>query len=322
MQSPLLRMLATKSKESDFCSVKEGQAGVTRAKMWRVDLEVTMAALFVEQLTVIDCSLLDREFGLVGESFIVDIELQGPLDAQGMVLDFSAVKRQLKRTVDDLCDHRLLLPLRCPGLFLSEQEEQLRVRFHDGGGQVWEHESPSLAVVGINLDRINCESLASWLTPHLQMTLPAELEVKVILRFESIDGAQYRYSHGLQMHDGACQRIAHGHRSRLQIYVDDKRRPELEQQWATRFRDIYLATHKHFVRELDNEFGKRVELKYRAQEGDYRLILPRSRCYWLDTETTVEQIAAHLAQQMKFLQGGAIRVRAYEGVHKGAVALA
>ena len=55
-----------------------------------------MNSLFVEHLTVIDCAYLDAARGLVGESWIVDVELLGDLDSQSMVLDFGVTTASAK----------------------------------------------------------------------------------------------------------------------------------------------------------------------------------------------------------------------------------
>ncbi|NQD37516.1 hypothetical protein HPT27_10795 [Permianibacter sp. IMCC34836] len=284
-----------------------------------------MATLFVDQLTVIDCSVLSPDHGLVGESWIVDIELTGPLDDQGMVLDFSAVKKQIKHAIDALVDHRLLVPLRHAGLHVAEKGERLELSFRDHRNQLWQHGSPLFAVCGIPVKAVTPETLAPWLQQQVQARLADGMQLQLRLRPERIDGAHYRYSHGLQQHDGACQRIAHGHRSRLEVQLGAQRSAEWEQRWAERFHDIYLVTRSHIETEtVDNHAGTvtpMLNLRYRSREGEYTLRLPKARCHVLDGETTVEQIAAYLAQQTKQESGAAqVRVRAFEGVQKGALA--
>lgn len=56
--------------------------------------------LFVRDLTVIDASYLCLQRGMVGESWLVDIELTGSLSEMSMLLDFARVKKNLKAIID------------------------------------------------------------------------------------------------------------------------------------------------------------------------------------------------------------------------------
>lgn len=47
--------------------------------------------LFINDLTVMDFSFLDAESGLIGDSLIVDIILEGDLNAESMVMDLSLI---------------------------------------------------------------------------------------------------------------------------------------------------------------------------------------------------------------------------------------
>ena len=280
-----------------------------------------MASLFVDHLTVIDCSALSAERGLIGASYIVDIELQGPLDRQGMVLDFSKVKKQIKRLIDDSVDHRLLVPTKYVGLQIAYQGEQVALQFRDQRDFLWQHSSPAVALAQIPLTDISAELLSPWLQQHIQEQLPRGMKLTLRLREEQIDGASYCYSHGLQKHDGACQRIAHGHRSRIEIFIDGERSATWEQTWAKRFDDIYIVTRSHIHGEATDGETPMLLLRYRAQEGDYFLNLPKVRCHAIDTESTVEHIAAHIAEVTQRETGAdKVRVRAFEGVLKGAIA--
>ncbi len=283
-----------------------------------------MTRLFVNRLTVIDCSYLDPDRGLLGESWLVDLELEGSLDDQGMVVDFGLVKRRVKQTIDERFDHRLLLPGRYPGIRIEDADGRRLVHFIDHKGFEILHRSPTDAVCAIDAETVTPEALERAITAVLAPQLPRNVaQVRVRIRAELIDGAFYRYSHGLQHHDGNCQRIAHGHRSRIEILRDGARSPALETVWATRWRDCYIATRSHLQAELTRGGIAYLRFGYEGSQGRFELELPRSRCYLIDHESTVENLACHVAERLGADEPGhQLLVRAFEGVDKGAVASA
>ena len=60
--------------------------------------------LFVRDLTVIDSSYLCERRGMVGESWLVDIEMSGELNEMSMLLDFGRVKKLIKSIIDEEVD--------------------------------------------------------------------------------------------------------------------------------------------------------------------------------------------------------------------------
>jgi len=275
-----------------------------------------MPCLFVEHLTVIDCAYLDAARGLVGESWIVDIELDGDLDGQSMVLDFGEVKKRLKRAIDDSVDHRLLVPRRAAELSFEQSGGESRLRFRTALGEI-EHRSPDEALSLIDAGSIDTGSVVGYLLPRLRATLPASVHrLGLTLRHERIDGAFYHYVHGLKKHAGLCQRIAHGHRSRIEVRVDGERDAALEQRIAAQWRDIYLGTSEDIVERRDG----RIRFAYTSAEGAYELAMPAGRVDLLETDSTIEQIAAHLHRRLCSTISAGVSVRAYEGVMKGAIA--
>jgi 6-pyruvoyl-tetrahydropterin synthase len=280
-----------------------------------------MACLFVEQLTVLDFSRLDRERGLVGESWMVDLELEGELDEQSMVLDFGTVKHVAREAVEACADHKLIAPTRCGWLEISESAAsgELRIEAPAAGLRL---RSPGVAVCRLDAAEVTMPALRPQLEAEIAEVLPANVRtVRVALREDSTPGAYYHYSHGLKRHAGNCQRIAHGHRSRIEIYTEGRRNDHWEQYWAERWRDIYLGSQEDLVAET--RLGDRPALRfaYRAPQGEFELEIWRERCELVPADTTVEQLAAYIATELTRMDPDmAFRVRAYEGVQKGAVA--
>lgn len=275
-----------------------------------------MATLFVEQLANLDFALLDPERGLVGETYLMDLELSGELDAQGMVLDFGRVKREVRAAAEALVDHKLLVPAAHPALHIQPGQVVLGLV---GGGEI-EVCSPDIAFCRLPAMAVTVETVADAVSAAVRAVVPDNVDaVRVQLQPEAIDGAYYHYCHGLRKHDGDCQRIAHGHRSRLKITRAGERDPALEGQWAERWNNRFLAT-------VDDELaaqrpGHR-RFGYDAPQGRFEIELPEGQIDVIPGDTTVECLAAYIAGTLAAQQGQAVTVRAYEGLRKGALASA
>ncbi len=276
--------------------------------------------LFVDNLTHVDFSYLHPERGLLGESWMVLLELDGSLNAQGMICDFGIVKKQVKQWLDRVVDHALVVPTGMQNLTCRQAAGQTEVEWQYPSGERFYCRSPEQAITLIETAEITEQSLAEWCHDQLLALFPSEVQ-GLTIRFvpEQIEGDFYHYSHGLQQHDGNCQRIAHGHRSKIKVYLDGERSPELENFWSLQLRDIYIGTADHLVASDQAQHTYR----YRAPQGEFELSLPARVCYLIDSESTVERIAEHLAVKTKAEHPASqVLVRAYEGIGKGAIAQA
>lgn len=277
-----------------------------------------MTQLFVNRLTVIDCSYLDSQRGIVGESWQVNLVLHGSLDEQGMVLDFGDIKKQVKRIIDECFDHKLLVAKQNKKLSFNQEGDYLSLDFERENGSHILHKSPRSAVCFIEAEDITIDNIEPAIIDELKPHLPTNVE-KVTLQLwpEHIEGAFYHYSHGLKHHCGNCQRIAHGHRSRIEIYRDNQRDNSLEADWAERWRDIYIGTREDAI---DSGNESDVAFRYTSEQGQFFLQLAKESCYLIDTDSTVENLAAHIADTLqKEHPTNKIKVYAFEGVDKGAV---
>lgn len=292
--------------------------------------------LFVDNLTVIDCSYLCPRRGVVGESWIVDIVLDGALNEQSMVLDFGLVKKQVKAIIDNSVDHKLVVPTEHAYTQITHNEDDsaMWVDFTRPDARSVHLFCPADAFAFIDSDVVSIETVTDYLKAVIKREMPLNVEgLSLKLRAEAIDGFYYHYTHGLKKHDGNCQRIAHGHRSRIQIKLDNIRQPVLEKAWSDRWQDIYLGTAEdvapHDTLQLSDKAQQEaldsthISYSYCADQGLFELTIPRSENDVIDTDTTVECIAEHLAASIKKQHPDSdVEVRAFEGVGKGAIAYA
>ncbi len=244
--------------------------------------------LFVNDLTVMDFSYLCPKRGMVGESWIVDVILDGELNEESMVQDFGHVKKNLKRLIDEYVDHKLLVPAEYSGseVIHDDDSEQVEARFTCIDGRSIMLHCPAEAYAFVYSDEINMESVGVYLKEVLATHLPENVEnITLHLREEVINSPYYHYTHGLKKHDGNCQRIAHGHRSRIDIILDGKVCVESQQYWADRWADIYIATREDEIAYSDRKLKGQVSneadyycFAYESSQGYFELLIPTSDC--------------------------------------------
>lgn len=291
--------------------------------------------LFVNDLTVIDFSYLCTTRGVVGESWIVDVLLDGDLNEMSMVLDFGVVKKQIKAIIDLAVDHKLLLPCLEPALSVSNSHFNDDHEFVDFNSAVGSYhlQSPACAFAKIDSKIIDIASITTHLTAIIKQALPSNVKgLTINLREEKIDSDYYHYTHGLKLHDGNCQRIAHGHRSTIQIFENGQRSSTLEHQWCERWHDIYIASECDRIDQANAQLSEQAMailtpdhqfFSYLAPQGRFDIAVPINVLEVVDCDSTVELLADWIARQLKKQTSESrFKVIAFEGVGKGAIASA
>ena len=280
-----------------------------------------MPALFVNNLSVIDFAYFCPERGIVGESLILDVELFGELNEEGMLFDFSYVKKRIKSCVDSLVDHKLLVATKCEYAIVTKSPLQLELILKTKDERTYKHISPNQAVCLIDASEVTKHSIAQLIEREISKILPDNVtDTKINLRSEVIDGPFFHYAHGLKKHFGDCQRIAHGHRSKLEVFIDSSYSMKWSEHIANLWKDIYLATEEDIKEEVKINGIEYWVFEYHANQGLFQLTIQKSCCHLIKTDTTVELIASYLADYLKEkLPNSRIKVKAYEGVDKGAI---
>jgi 6-pyruvoyl-tetrahydropterin synthase len=289
--------------------------------------------LFVNDLTVMDFSYLCSERGMVGESWIVDVILNGDLNEESMVLDFGHVKKDLKRLIDLHIDHKLLVPIETDITHIIHEEDAVLVDFMRSGAGTIHLNCPAEAYAFIYAENITQESVGKYLQELITTHMPQNvLGIELQLRVEVINTPYYHYTHGLKKHEGNCQRIAHGHRSKVTVYEGQQESIKWQEYWAERWQDIYIGTASDIVSDdairlsplaHQQDLSEHYLFAYDSSQGRFEMAIAKSECEIVQTDTTVECLAQYMAdEQKKLCKGAEIKVVAYEGVGKGAIAYA
>jgi 6-pyruvoyltetrahydropterin/6-carboxytetrahydropterin synthase len=100
---------------------------------------------------------------LHGHNYFVDITISGPLDSDGMVLDFRDIKKQTLRICERL-DHKTLLPGKSKSIKVDESEFSFEVTV-SGKRYVFPKEDCFM----LPLDATTAERLAEFIASQIEL---------------------------------------------------------------------------------------------------------------------------------------------------------
>jgi 6-pyruvoyl-tetrahydropterin synthase len=298
----------------------------------------SIGTIFLNDITKVDAALFDPSRGVIGQTWKVDVTLTGPLNTNGFVFDFSDFKKMVRKVLKSSLDHALIIPINSQSVIFKGQSrgECWVMRARNGKGtleQEWSYISPPGAVFPSRSVALNRQILEQEIVRSLRHRLPPEiLNISATLREDEAipTEAVFRYTHGIANHTGMCQRLFHGHKSRIQCFVGEERRPDYEHYLV---RDI-LGSHVHIATPSQYKAGPEIlpgfrgkskeliTLAYEASQGYFEASIPADRVFMVEGETSIECLSRELARVVKREENTSEKVRiiCFEGIDKGAIA--
>ena len=295
-------------------------------------------SLFYKNVTLLDYAYIDDHVGIIGNSLRVDVELVGTTKDE-VIFDFSYAKKTIKSIIDDEVDHRLVVP---SNLIINE-DENIYIKFNYGVSNLKvEYWAPRQAVCSLPTNNCTSESITAYIEKIVMEKMPDNVDTVKITLVKETDrkGIFFNYTHGLKDHYGNCQRLLHGHRSKVNVFLNNERKKELEKFLAY---DLFngnihfvmwenIVNKDEIIKIVQNEKtgniinGKYdeievVEINYKSNQGVFRVKLPGRSVYIMPNETTVENLAVNFSKIVTDILESKARVTvyAYEGIGKGAI---
>jgi len=146
-----------------------------RAVSFAVDVTKDHLVFSAGHFITIGQDLCER---LHGHNYRVAAHVEGPLDANGFVVDFIALRDALQDIVNGL-DHRMLLPSRHPRITFAVDEREVEVRFEC---RRWVF--PREECVLLPVEQTTAELLGQWIGEQLFSRLPTAGLTALTIRVE------------------------------------------------------------------------------------------------------------------------------------------
>jgi len=286
---------------------------------------MTTSSMFLADTTNIDYAMIDSEGYLVGGSYRPKFIVTGTVDPhENVVVDFSTIKKTIKRLIDDVgmgFDHKLWIHDGRSLATFTHKDEMITIV------------TPRISITApANIVRFLTEDTAEQaISNHLQKCLavqfPAvdiQITTELTTVFDSMPGittdlVPFRMTHGLKNSTSfGCNNIAHGHLSYIAASSSCDDNTELNALLNTIADSI---TDRTFIWDENlTVVEDGVQIAYTCYRGPMRMYICSSDIIIMSNETTIENIVAMVAEQWgdQLRAAGATTLYISEGLSKGA----
>lgn len=280
--------------------------------------------IFFNDLTVIDFSMITTDGRILGGSATLNLSVSGPVDShEGVVIDFSAGKKQIKKLIDGVggFDHKC---------WVNTQDPNIVIELRDADATVT-HRTSGLTITG----ELDCftfvtddptADIADFLNHRIKpySVSNVSLNANVIpVPQTNTDSHVFRYVHGLKYSSShGCKNIVHGHKSYISATAIEGREATANMilKAIAAELDGVIFAHGEDVRSTTRGI---YTVGYETEERGPMEMTFVQKFIVLETQTTVEHLVEYVRARYydQLIASGVKELFVSEGLCKGASVL-
>jgi len=280
------------------------------------------SSIFLNDLTVIDYSIITPQGVIVGGAATLNLEVSGPVEAhEGVVIDFSACKKQIKKLIDGVggFDHKCWVNLDDQNIVLDLDETYTQVT-HRNSGLTIKAERDAFAFVSNDPTSDIAEFLNSAMSPYVVSNISLNTNIIPVPR-ATTTAAVFRYVHGLKNSSSyGCKNIVHGHKSWIAaVTTHEEYQAIAERVLHVIATDLDGCIFVH-TEDLHSTDGGVYKIGYTTDERGTMSMSFTQKLIVLETQTTVEHIVEYVRARYydQLKSAGVKELFVSEGLCKGA----
>lgn len=257
------------------------------------------SSIFLNDLTVIDYSIITPGGVIVGGAATLNLEVSGPVEPhEGVVIDFSECKKKIKELIDGYSgfDHKCWINLEDPNIVFDMKVDQNQVSHqvsHRTSGLTINAGEDAFAWV-TNDPTTDIENFLNHrMSPYVVSNISLNTSIIPVPRANT-NSFVFRYVHGLKNSTShGCKNIVHGHKSWVSAVCAEGSQAMADRVLNIIATDLDSCIFVH-AEDLKSTDGGVYKVAYDTPERGEMSMSFTQKLIVLETQTTVEHIVEYV----------------------------